>query len=101
MVDLIQKALAAKRESKHVEFKQEFDPSSHQDWCEVIKDVVAIANSGGGVIVFGLDNVGTPTGISVDAIARIDPAHRRIVCSRGGGMSHEHRVNEREGRVGK
>jgi hypothetical protein len=64
----------AKRESKHIEFKQGFDPNSAQDWCEVIKDIVAIANSGGGVIVFGLDNVGTPSGASVDAIVRIDPA---------------------------
>lgn len=74
MLDLIQRALAAKRESKHIEFKQGFDPNSAQDWCEVIKDIVAIANSGGGVIVFGLDNVGTPTGTIVSPIAQIDPA---------------------------
>jgi len=74
MPDLIQKALTSKRESKHIEFKRGFDPNSPQDWCEVIKDIVAIANSGGGVIVFGLDNVGTPTGAPIDAIIRIDPA---------------------------
>jgi hypothetical protein len=74
MSDLIQKALTAKRESKHVEFKQGFDSNLAQDWCEVIKDIVAIANSGGGIIVFGLDNVGTPTGAAFDVIIRIDPA---------------------------
>src|SRR5688572_8038536 len=74
MVDLFKKALAAKRESKHVEFKESFDPLSPGDWCELIKDIAAIANTGGGVIVFGVDSLGTPKGTSVEAIARIDPA---------------------------
>jgi hypothetical protein len=74
MSGLIQKALVVKRESKHIEFKQEFDTNAPQDWCEVIKDIIAIANSGGGIIVFGLDNVGIPTGASVREIMLIDPA---------------------------
>src|ERR1035437_1811936 len=74
MIDLIHKALTAKRESKHVEFKQRFDPSSSGEWCELIKDLAAIANSGGGIIVFGLDNLGTPTSESVEGIISIDPA---------------------------
>jgi predicted HTH transcriptional regulator len=74
MSDLIQKALKGKRESKHVEFKQGFDPTSSSEWCEVIKDIVALSNSGGGIIVFGLNNDGTPSGLSVDAIAMLDPA---------------------------
>jgi len=74
MSDVIKKALAAKRESKHVEFKQGFDPNSGRGWCELIKDLAAIANSGGGIIVFGLDNLGVPTGESVEAIISIDPA---------------------------
>jgi hypothetical protein len=36
--------------------------------------VVAIANSGGGVIVFGLDSHGVPTGASTAALAGVDPA---------------------------
>jgi hypothetical protein len=72
MTDLINKALTAKRESKHVEFKDSFDPTGQ--WCELIKDLAAIANSGGGIIVFGLDSLGVPTGESVKAIAAIDPA---------------------------
>ena len=47
---LIEKAKAAKRESKYIEFKVSFDIDSTQDWCEIIKDIVAIANSGGGII---------------------------------------------------
>lgn len=74
MTDLISKALTAERESKHIEFKQSFDPNSAGEWCELIKDLAAIANSGGGIIVFGLDSLGVPTGESVIAIATIDPA---------------------------
>lgn len=74
MVDIVKKALTAKRESKHVEFKQGFEPNSARAWCELVKDLVAIANSGGGIIVFGLDNFGEPTGEPVEAITSIDPA---------------------------
>jgi len=74
MPDLIQKALSAKRESKYIEFKQGFDPTSPREWCELIKDIVAIANSGGGIIVFGLGNTGIPTEDPVEPIAHIDPA---------------------------
>ncbi|MBU4011981.1 MAG: ATP-binding protein [Proteobacteria bacterium] len=74
MPDLIQRSLSAKRESKYIEFKQGFDPNSPGEWCELIKDIVAIANSGGGIIIFGLDNTGIPTGNPVDSIAGIDPA---------------------------
>ena len=68
MSDLVHKAMTAKRESKHIEFKHGFDTNSPREWCEVIKDVVAMANSGGGIIVFGLDNHGSPSGASVSAL---------------------------------
>jgi hypothetical protein len=73
-MEIVQKALSAKRESKHVEFKQSFDPSQPGEWCELIKDLAAIANSGGGIIVFGLDSRGMLTGEPIDAITSIDPA---------------------------
>lgn len=73
-MDIVQKALSAKRESKHVEFKQRFDPSQPGEWCELIKDLAAIANSGGGIIVFGLDSRGVPTDELVEAVTSIDPA---------------------------
>lgn len=73
MPSLLDKALAAKRESKHIEFKEEFDPASGHDWCESIKDIVAIANSGGGILVFGLTSRGLPVGRPI-GIAAIDPA---------------------------
>jgi predicted HTH transcriptional regulator len=52
----------AARESTRVEFKEQLDPADGGDWCEVIKDIVAIANSGGGSIVLGIKNDGTPSG---------------------------------------
>lgn len=43
MDDLIKRALIASRESKFIEFKEAFDVSSPRDWCELIKDIVALA----------------------------------------------------------
>jgi hypothetical protein len=74
MRDIITDAMAATRESKQIEFKIEFDPSSAGEWCEIVKDIVALANSGGGIIVFGLDNSGNPHGTDVSAVRAIDPA---------------------------
>jgi hypothetical protein len=74
MSDLVQRALTAKRESKYIEFKEGFDPNSPAEWCEVIKDIVAMANSGGGIIVFGLDSLGSASGASLTELAQIDPA---------------------------
>jgi len=73
-MDIIQKALLAKRESKNIEFKETFDLNSSQDWCEIIKDIIAISNSGGGIILFGIDNKGLPTGKSIISILSLDLA---------------------------
>jgi hypothetical protein len=74
LTDSIKKALNAKRESKSVEFKASFDVVSSAEWCEIIKDIVAIANSGGGSIVIGVDNAGTPNGFDVSPIIGFDSA---------------------------
>ncbi len=74
MDDIVQKTINAKRESKAIEFKESFDVTSPGEWCEVIKDIIAIANSGGGTIVFGLGNNGEPSGSDVSAIISLDPA---------------------------
>src|SRR5450631_3282457 len=74
MTSLIEKALTARRESKSVDFKQSFDCDSKGEWCEVIKDLVAMANSGGGILVFGLGNTGEPVGFDCTKIAALDPA---------------------------
>ena len=71
---VVERTLAAKRESSHIEFKQTIDVSSKQDWCEIIKDVIALANSGGGVLLFGADNKGQPINGDLSNIPAIDPA---------------------------
>lgn len=58
---LVERGLKAKRESKYIEFKSSFDVESTGGWCEIVKDIVAMCNSGGGVIIFGVDNKGNPT----------------------------------------
>ncbi len=65
---------AACTETADVEFKAQFDPSSRQDWCELIKDIVAIANSGGGSIIVGLNDDGTPSGHNVGSLLLLDAA---------------------------
>lgn len=74
MPDIVEKASNASRESKQIEFKSAFDPSSNRDWCEIIKDIVAIANSGGGIIIFGISDEGSPSSESTECVSRIDLA---------------------------
>ena len=74
MPDLVALALAATRESRKVEFKETFDPTSPGEWCELVKDIVAIANTGDGIIVFGLDSRCIPKGGPTKSVLDIDPA---------------------------
>jgi hypothetical protein len=62
------------RETKKLEFKSTFDPNSLGDWCELIKDIAAMANSGGGEIVIGLNNDGSPSGAEVGQLLSTDVA---------------------------
>jgi hypothetical protein len=41
-------------------------------WCELVKDVVATANSGGGIIVFRVSNDGSSSGVDPKPILPID-----------------------------
>jgi hypothetical protein len=68
--DGIAEALAATRESRRVAFKRHGAPSDGGAWLEVLKDVVALANSGGGVVVVGVDSHGQPNGRSGSFDAR-------------------------------
>ncbi|HUO05460.1 MAG TPA: RNA-binding domain-containing protein [Candidatus Binataceae bacterium] len=69
-----QESVAPRRESKHVEFKDSFDPAQLGEWCELIKDIVAIANSGGGRIFVGLRNDGQPSNSDISGLLQTDPA---------------------------
>jgi len=49
----VKRAAEAKRSSKRVELKESFDPRSSGAQLELVRDVAAMANSGGGVVVLG------------------------------------------------
>jgi EC042_2821-lke REase len=51
----LSRAAAARRSSKRVELKDDFGAEPEGEWIELVRDVAAMANSGGGVIV--LDGV--------------------------------------------
>ena len=48
---LLKRGTEAKRSSKRVALKEDFDSGDPGDWLELVRDVAAIANSGGGVVV--------------------------------------------------
>jgi len=68
------KAVASRRESRHVEFKEKFDLAERQDWCEIIKDIVAMANTGGGYILFGVKKDGSASDWNPTPLCTLDPA---------------------------
>lgn len=65
--------LKDKQETASIEFKSEFD-GSQVAWLEIIKDIVGIANSGGGFILFGFDSQSQLSGKDVSVISATDPA---------------------------
>lgn len=68
--DLLQR----KAEGADLDFKASFDVQHAGEWLEIIKDVVALANSGGGFILIGVADDGTPSGADVTGACSIDPA---------------------------
>ena len=70
-----------------LEFKDRFDPKNTGDWCELIKDIVALANSGGGRIVVGANDDGTPSGHNTSDFLGIDMADFMNAHSGDGGQS--------------
>ncbi len=65
------------RESRELEFKEQFDPEESGGWCELIKDIVAIANSGGGRIIVGIKDDGQPSGWDPSPLLLLD--HAKVV----------------------
>jgi hypothetical protein len=76
------RAAEAQRESKYVEFKEAFDPTNDGEWLELIKDIIAIANTGGGVIVVGVRNDGFVSGTDIEPVLALDGA---TICDKLGG----------------
>src|SRR2546425_429195 len=64
----------AQRESRAVDFKQSVQVESTGDWCELVKDIVAMANSGGGALVVGVRDDGKPSGADCTRLLMFDSA---------------------------
>ena len=72
---LLSSAMEVKKESKQIDFKEKFDPTLAGEWAQIIKDIIAMANSGGGVILFGVKDDGTIADeFDKNLILNIDPA---------------------------
>ena len=71
---ILTKVAAAETETAELDFKSTFDPGSVRDWCELVKDVVAFANSGGGCIAFGVDDDGNAAETDLTELRKVDPA---------------------------
>jgi len=59
-------------ESAEVDFKSQFEVEDDGHWLEVIKDIVAMVNSGGGLILFGVHDDGTPSELECQPILGFD-----------------------------
>ena len=68
------KCLTATRESKAIEFKEQFVPTDPRQSLEILKDIVAIANSGGGALAIGVTNAGNGCPSDVRAVLEYDHA---------------------------
>ncbi|MEO5959951.1 MAG: ATP-binding protein, partial [Opitutaceae bacterium] len=55
------------QESADFDFKASFAVKNTGDWCELLKDIVAMANSGGGRLLIGVTDDGKPSGVAVAA----------------------------------
>jgi hypothetical protein len=70
---LVLKAETANQESKQLDFKGQFEDTT-ECWCALMKDIIAMANSGGGILVFGANSDGTPSGVDCNALLKCDLA---------------------------
>ena len=99
--DLATRARTARRESQTIEFKEQFHPQSAQAWCELIKDIVAMANSGGGAILIGVLDNGAASGSNVEPVLALDPAQIADKITPYVGETFDHCVIEQIERDGK
>jgi hypothetical protein len=64
----------SRKEPPEVEFKLDFD-GSNASWLDVLKHLLAMANSGGGTLVFGVDRDGNRRGLATSLLVTFDPAN--------------------------
>lgn len=72
--ELFNRVKDSKKESKIVDFKETLDINSSHDWAEIIKDIVAMANSGGGYLLIGVHDDGSLSQCDVSALLAFDLA---------------------------
>lgn len=80
--DILAVALEATRESRSIEFKDRCNSETPGEWIELLKDLVAISNSGGGVILVGVSDDGSTSGWNTQELLTIDQADLVNVSSK-------------------
>lgn len=73
---LVQSAELAPSESEELDRKSEWN-GSDEAWEELVRDIVAMANTGGGLIAFGCETSGKPSGKDVSNVRAVD--HKVII----------------------
>jgi hypothetical protein len=74
VAELLEHLPSAKKETSQIDFKSSFDPASKQDWCEIVKDLVAMANTRGGILAIGVNDDATPSSTDISHALKLDPA---------------------------
>lgn len=73
--DLLSLARDSNEESDLLDFKREYSPEKKAAfWAETVKDIVAFANTRGGIILFGIEDDGTCSGIDCSKLFDLDTA---------------------------
>ena len=73
--ELLILAESAQSEDDRVEFKSTFCPEKKSAfWAEIVKDIVAMANTAGGVVIFGKNDDGTNSDDDCLGLIGFDPA---------------------------
>lgn len=70
----MEKIEESSKESREVDFKESTDFNLPKDRCEIVKDIVAMANSGGGYLLIGVKDDGTLSEDDVTPVLNLDLA---------------------------
>lgn len=64
----------APMELKKIDFKEKLDINKKGEWCELIKDIIALANCGGGILLIGVQDDGSISSYNHKTILNYDTA---------------------------
>jgi Putative DNA-binding domain len=86
-------------EPADVEFKADFD-GSKPAWLDILKHIVAMANYGGGRLVFGVDRDGNRAGLRSSLLQTFDPANvsNKLKSHTTARVASSYRELDREGK---